>query len=627
MNAFDLAQLGSVLDDCAKAVGHAGIWATPEEREAKRSKRYAAFREVLLPWQDALVWLKRSQGPEGDWLELAFSAGERDCLRWHLQRPWRDFGDGRLRERSAPLPVIADWHSVALGAVVADDAGLGALLSRLSERCLAPYDAADLPFIADLAESETVWSFDNGEIHPTPLLCCAQPGVPLGSKGELPVCFPAAWGGLNSHWHGCLHLHAGHTLVVVNAAGLYGVVQLQTLPESGRVVGVWVQSCRWPYLAGPRCAVGELLEAAQGLTPDARGELLCDLIKPLTGERVNPPGVKILAGSLSSRGALAVNEDAADSLRLGRLDRRGQLFCGQPLENDEIARVSWEAEDLRWAAIRDESYGLAAVRCPTTGLWGYVGRRGELLIPPAFERAGSFSKVGAVVWPQDGGGLCGLIDQDGQWKIAPQWQRIVQESERVMVVQDAADAWGALSPAGEVLLSVAPRVLWAALPDVAAALGAVAERESRWPLDRLALADDAIADGVAAEWRRRWWAEVGAALAAGGETLARCAGLFDASTSERDLRAVGLWGRQVRLLADKQDGLLHPRAGELGRIGAYYPVGLSCFDLRQEVPVNGLPTQPEAAIGIAWENLALLDPVLDGGAESAQADSGPAISK
>ena len=612
MNAFDLARLAQTVFDSTASVGHLSFLAKPEEREASRCKLYAAFRDALLPWQDLPVWLRRSQGAESEWLELAFSPGERDCLRQHLRRPSRRFHDGSLNPHIAQLPVIMDWHSLPLGSLVAEDVGLAALLSRLSERCLAPYGEDDLPFISDLAASDTVWAFDNGEIYPTPLLCCAQPGLPLGPQGELPVYLPVAWGPLNSFWHGRLHLHAGHSLIVVNALGLYGVVQLQQSPgsagERGPVLGHWVQSCIRPYLNGPRCAVGELLEAAHHLMPDARGEILCDLIRPLSGERVNPPGVKALAGTLESQGALVVNEDDRHPIRLGRVDRRGQLFCGQAVEEGDLAIQSWGCEDLRWAAIHDESRGLAAVRCPDTGLWGYVGRRGEVLIPPAFGRAGSFSKVGAVVWPAEDKGLCGLIDQAGKWKILPQWRRIVQESERVMVVQDVDDAWGALSPTGEVLLPLAPRSVWAALPAVAVALQEVAARESKWPLDRQAQADDAISDGVTAEWRRHWRAAVSKALAAGGDSLAHCAGLFDASTSERDLRTLGLWGQQVRLLADKTEGFLLPRAGEVGRIGAYYPVSLSCFDLRVEVPVNGLPTQPDAAIGIAWADLVLVEP-------------------
>ena len=616
MNAFDLAQLGQILDDCARTVGPAGIVATPEERGANRRKCYAAYREALLPWHRVAVWLKRCQGPEGERLELAFSAEERDCLRLRLRGPLRRVVDGRLGERPAPLPLIADWACHPLGVVVAEDVGLATLLSRLSERCLAPYDAVDLAQVGDPAASQMIWSFDNGEIHPTPLACCVLPDVPIGPQGELPVLFPARWGGLNSHWHGRLHLHGGHTLVVANAAGLFGVVQLRQLPGSagaaGPVVGVWMQSCMWPWLAGPKCAVGSLLEAAHSLVPDARGEVLCDLLEPLTGLRVNPPGVKALVGSLGSQGVLVANEDEHLPLRLGRVDRRGQLFCGQAVEDHELARVPWGVEDLRWAEIRDESYGLAAVRCPETGLWGYVGRRGEVLIAPAFARVAAFSKVGAVVWPE-AGGCCGLINPAGQWLLAPQWQRIVQESERVMVVQDTEDAWGAVSPAGEVLMALAPRASWVVQPDIAAALQSVAERESRWPLDRAKLADEVIADGVAAAWRRRWRAAICAALASGGENLGRCVGLFDAATSERDLRAVGLWGQRVRLLADKRDGLLRPIVGEVGQIGAYYPVGLSCFDLRVEAPVNGLPTQPEAAIGIPWAELALVD-LVEGGA-------------
>ncbi len=61
---------------------------------------------------------------------------------------------------------------------------------------------------------------------------------------------------------------------------------------------------------------------------------------------------------------------------------------------------------------------------------------------------------------------------------------------------------------------------------------------------------------------------------------------------------------------DKTDGLLQPRTAETGRIGCYYPVSLSIFDLSTEAPVHGLPTQPDAAIGIPWRDLT---PVISNG--------------
>lgn len=84
-------------------------------------------------------------------------------------------------------------------------------------------------------------------------------------------------------------------------------------------------------------------------------------------------------------------------------------------------------------------------------------------------------------------------------------------------------------------------------------------------------------------------------------------GVFDADTTERDLRATRVWGQSVRVRAGPDGNEHRAKVGDTGRIGAYYPVGLSCFDLGIEAPVHDLPDHPDAIIGIPWGCLELLD--------------------
>ena len=88
-------------------------------------------------------------------------------------------------------------------------------------------------------------------------------------------------------------------------------------------------------------------------------------------------------------------------------------------------------------------------------------------------------------------------------------------------------------------------------------------------------------------------------------SLASLAGVFDSNARTRDLIEAGVWFMPVRVLRDKTDGLLQPKAGETGHIFAEYPVSLSIFDLSVEAPVAGLATAPQAIVGVPWRDLAI----------------------
>ncbi|MCC7266964.1 MAG: WG repeat-containing protein, partial [Caulobacteraceae bacterium] len=63
------------------------------------------------------------------------------------------------------------------------------------------------------------------------------------------------------------------------------------------------------------------------------------------------------------------------------------------------------------------SSGLAAVRAG--GRWGFVDLQGKLVVPPRFQDAGSFDKLGGAAVRERG--AWGLIDRKGRWLIAPRF--------------------------------------------------------------------------------------------------------------------------------------------------------------------------------------------------------------
>lgn len=81
--------------------------------------------------------------------------------------------------------------------------------------------------------------------------------------------------------------------------------------------------------------------------------------------------------------------------------------------------------------------------------------------------------------------------------------------------------------------------------------------------------------------------------------------VFDSNARTRDLMEARVWLMPVRVVRNKTDRLLQPKAGETGRIITVYPVSLSIFDLSAEAPVNELASAPQTSVGVAWRDLAL----------------------
>lgn len=95
-------------------------------------------------------------------------------------------------------------------------------------------------------------------------------------------------------------------------------------------------------------------------------------------------------------------------------------------------------------------------------------------------------------------------------------------------------------------------------------------------------------------------------LAKSEASLTRVAGLFDDSTTTRDLMEAGIWFTSVRVLREQDSGIIGIDAGETGTIFTQYPVGLSVFNLSQEAPVQGLQSMPNGVKGIPWGDLCVV---------------------
>lgn len=179
---------------------------------------------------------------------------------------------------------------------------------------------------------------------------------------------------------------------------------------------------------------------------DALGRKVVDVIEVWSGRRVNPEGLKVLAGTLHWGYFVVCRDDAA---------------------NMGLMRAT-EAEpgEMRWSQVYNQytpDPGVAAC-CATTGLWGYIGALGQVVVEPQFLEASSFSARLAYV--RTAQGLMGAIAFDLtrnelrslpleatnlsiRWVLAPKWPQVVDEYDGHFTVQDESGNWGMVNPRGE----------------------------------------------------------------------------------------------------------------------------------------------------------------------------------
>jgi hypothetical protein len=419
--------------------------------------------------------------------------------------------------------------------VLADKQRLDGLRDRLEAVVL--YDPAPLPDFPDW-----VWSFD-GTQHLNLLIV----------NGRLVV--PPGWE-INNGRIGKLEANNGSARII-DGQGRMGLMS-----DTGEVT----VPCTFAYLSRFRNGDHLACEASTETMP-ARGAP-CDLIAA-HGRQLNPPGIKIMAGTLWHDRAV-VHPDSTEGKGLsGFMTSQGEVLGGR-----------------RWKDVREFSERLAAVQDPETTLWGYIDEEGALVIPPGFTRAERFDRDHAIVATPESDGLLGLINRVGNIVAEPVWRKIDWFLGKYFTVIDTQSAIGLIDNRGNAVIEP----YYPSREDDAeidAARGSIFKH----PFNRM----------LGKRLRERTDLAIRDA-----DTLAPLMGMFSPSwAKDIEVRASGLWGRQVTLVADYQTSghgiRLH--AGDTGKIAWYAPVVASIFDLSVEAPVYGFSAMPHASIGVPWELL------------------------
>ncbi len=122
-------------------------------------------------------------------------------------------------------------------------------------------------------------------------------------------------------------------------------------------------------------------------------------------------------------------------LQWGFIDKRGQVVIPP-----------------KFADAKDFHEGLAAVQDESNGGWGYIDKSGQAVIPPQFMDAGLFSEgLAAVRTATDG--KWGYIDKSGQAIIPPQFMDAGLFSERLAAVQTSTGGkWGYIDKSGQAVI-------------------------------------------------------------------------------------------------------------------------------------------------------------------------------
>lgn len=348
-------------------------------------------------------------------------------------------------------------------------------------------------------------------------------------------------------WRGYLHIY--------NQEGLAGLANLE---------GQLLLPCRYRWLGN----VGfgrPVLEAQTVSCPGDESDLI-----DLSGHRLNPPGIKLLAGSFDTDGqAVVVRQGSGEAGLKGLMDGAGNLLG-----------------DIRWRWIKTPSEGRAAVQDEASGRWGYIDARGQPRIACQYQEAHSFSdqRAYASLPPDhDQAPRWGLIDPAGQWLGPPQWQNMAP-LRHDHIVEDLAGRYGVIDRDGRMLLE--PRTLsdeekgdgqgFAGWRDIRYTLQLELDNHARHPEARQRIAADPQ------------------------HSLAGLTHLFDSRTDQRDLINAGLWGMAVRIARDTSWNGYDFKAGDRGMIFWHYPIGASLFNLALEAPVMGLFGADEQCLGVPW---------------------------
>lgn len=501
-----------------------------------------------------------------------------------------------LANHAEPAPEFADLTVYRIRST-SPEGGFRAGESWFLSPCLCPEEA--LALVASLSypnrrHGDLVLLPNNRlEILPTPLsevLADAESRQDLVDRlksltpyGEQVLSEGGEWVWFfqaQQHWH--LSLHAGQLHFPLDWAvdrdrgrigpleserGYFPVHNGSGLTGLANIDGQMLLLCRYRWLSHVGFRL-PLLEAQEANSPPDESDLI-----DLTGHRINPPGIKLLAGSFDTDDQpVVVCEGTGESGRKGLMDTAGQLLG-----------------DIRWRWIKAMNEGLAAVQDDDSGLWGYVDACGQPAISCQFHEAHTFNDQRAYASLPPAAGEAprfGLIDPQGQWAIAPVWKYITH-LRHDYIVEDFEGRYGVIDRNGLMLLE--PRHL--TIEEKGNGQGFDARRDIRYTLQL-----DLNSHASNREARQRIEADP-------QRRLAGLMHLFNRRTDQRDLINAGLCGMKVRIVEDTEWNGHDFKTGDSGMIFWQHPVSASLFDFSLEAPVMGLFKRDEQCLGVPWAAL------------------------
>ena len=126
----------------------------------------------------------------------------------------------------------------------------------------------------------------------------------------------------------------------------------------------------------------------------------------------------------------------------------------------------------KWKNAESFSYGLAAVMDDNNN-WGYINIKGEIIIPCKWSEVGQFVENIARVYE---GGLYGYINKSGKVVIPCNWEYASDFREGLARIQDRFNLYGFINKFGEVIISCK----WKRCIDFNEGLAAVMNDNDKW---------------------------------------------------------------------------------------------------------------------------------------------------
>lgn len=503
-----------------------------------------------------------------------------DLCEWHKREPVEPACAMSLRELFA-----RGEHSLIDG-----------LLRRFDKKCVAPYTAEALAAVVAQSGNKAVWKpcwvytcSGSGKLTLLAFESVAGLGVEEG------VLFPAE---LCTSKISAVELDTSNAVVVFDALGHQRFARLNTAASNRPTSALRVAHYTSPtqiYVYLKNYSQANAYEALSlsdfQSAPWGPAHCLCDFINA-DGESLIPTATRVLAGTVDNGGCVIINEDTALPLRQDWFSlTHPQHAFNRP---------------LRWLKVVGERENRRAVQSPENNCWGYIDAEGELVIAAQFADWGLFHRGFAQVSLPAAPQLYGLINKVGEFVLSPQWLDLRWSSAKWVAVKNTQGEWGVVGLSNTTEPMLTPKTLvpfespenWLALYEQQLGDGSYRPRIS-WgdKTDEEKIVEQMEQVFIAAKQ-----AQVDAAKSAA--SLASLTGLFDHTTSEKELANLGLWGMRVEVIAFAGCDSAHEKlVGQQGIIMSHYPVSLSTFDLSIEAPLEGLASYPNAVMGVTWAEL------------------------